>query len=442
VLGKVPHELMAITTQIDLTDSATLRIEQTSSSLGIERRIVPRRRFQQGRVYRRGKKWVGSYREHELNPKTGQRVRRTITFPDSITSERAARRELEPYLNVVNVAVPAPAKRTGKTLSELVDEWKEKIIPNLKDGTVRAALSHIRTYIIPVLGEVSLAELSLAKHQTFITAVGRRVDRRKTAENVYGTFTAVLSRGRQWNYLIPEVSRKHIAFPVDKKTARIFFFDPDLAARVISAADQPFKTMFLLCAVLGLRVGEITALKITSLDFRRKTIDITAALDYATRKEITPKSDRSAAPLPMSPTLEKHLRNWIEKEYRPNAATNPEGYLFTNSKGRPYLSDNVVRYGVHRAMDRLGIKTPKGIHVGVHCFRHGVTTSLLESGTPIHIVTKLMRHSDSRVTLNHYAHVVSDVDRKASEKLSLKIEQNIAQLESDSELESGGARTA
>ena len=144
----------------------------------------------------------------------------------------------------------------------------------------------------------------------------------------------------------------------------------------------------------------------------------------------------------MSPTLEKHLRNWIEKEYRPNAATNPEGYLFTNSKGRPYLSDNVVRYGVHRAMDRLGIKTPKGIHVGVHCFRHGVTTSLLESGTPIHIVTKLMRHSDSRVTLNHYAHVVSDVDRKASEKLSLKIEQNIAQLESDSELESGGARTA
>jgi integrase len=72
----------------------------------------------------------------------------------------------------------------------------------------------------------------------------------------------------------------------------------------------------------------------------------------------------------------------------------------------------------------------------------GVTTGLLESGTPIHIVTKLMRHSDSRVTLNHYAHVVSDVDRKESEKLSLKIEQNIAQLESDSELESGAARTA
>jgi integrase len=43
------------------------------------------------------------------------------------------------------------------------------------------------------------------------------------------------------------------------------------------------------------------------------------------------------------------------------------------------------RYGIHRAMSRLGIQTPKGVHIGVHCFRHGVTTSLLESGTPIHI---------------------------------------------------------
>jgi site-specific recombinase XerC len=42
-----------------------------------------------------------------------------------------------------------------------------------------------------------------------------------------------------------------------------------------------------------------------------------------------------------------------------------------------------VRCGVHRTMERLGITTPKGAHIGVHCFRHGVTTSLLESGTPI-----------------------------------------------------------
>ena len=62
-------------------------------------------------------------------------------------------------------------------------------------------------------------------------------------------------------------------------------------------------------------------------------------------------------------------------------------------------------------MAKIGIVTPKGVHVGIHCLRHGVTTELLEAGTPIHVVTRLMRHGDSKVTLNHYAHVVGDAER-------------------------------
>ncbi len=74
-----------------------------------------------------------------------------------------------------------------------------------------------------------------------------------------------------------------------------------------------------------------------------------------------------------------------------------------------------------------------GVHVGSHCFRHGVTTELLQAGTAIHLVTHMMRHGDAKVTLNHYAHVIADAERAASEKLSRRIG---AQLESDPELES------
>jgi len=55
----------------------------------------------------------------------------------------------------------------------------------------------------------------------------------------------------------------------------------------------------------------------------------------------------------------KRLQDWLEKHYKPNEA----GYLFTNSNGKPYLSDNVVRYGVHRTMKKLGIEAPTGVHV-------------------------------------------------------------------------------
>ena len=375
------------------------------------------------------------YREAETDPETGKRIRRTITFGPEITSKRAAEAALQPYLDRVRdntqfMMPPAPAKG-GQKLYSLIDEWKEKILPNRKLGGVRACLSHIRTYLIPLLGQIRLRELTLKEHQAFVTAVGRRVNRRRTAENVYCTLTSILNKGRKWGYMIPEVRRQDIEFLKDEKPrAESFFFDADTAARIINAAPHPFKVMFLLAATSGLRIGEVTALKLSSLDFKRKLIHIRAALDYTTRKESTPKSAHSAAPLHMPELLEHHLRNWIEKHFQPN----PDGYLFINANGRPFLSDNVVKYGIHKTMKRLGITRPKGgVHVGVHCFRHGVTTELLEAGTPIHLVTRMMRHGDAKVTLNHYAHVVADAERAASEKLSRRIG---AQLESDPELES------
>ena len=87
-------------------------------------------------------------------------------------------------------------------------------------------------------------------------------------------------------------------------------------------------------------------------------------------------------------------------------------------------------------MKKLGIETAKGVHIGIHCFRHGVTSELLEAGIPIHVVTRMMRHSDSKVTLDHYAHIVGDAERVASERLSAKLG---VQLESELELESNRA---
>jgi integrase len=334
-----------------------------------------------------------------------------------------------------------PARpKAGKTVRQLVEEWQRVILPNRKAGGARTSLSHIRTYILPLLGESALSELTLSKLQAFITEVGKRVNRRKTTENVHITLSSILNNGRKWGYLIPDSKRSDLEFPVDRKPkVQAFFFDSDTAARVINAADQPFKLMCLIAAVCGLRIGEVTALKVTSLDFKRKLLSVTASLDYATRKETTPKSDNSAAPLYMPELLERHLRDWLDKHPK----SNPGGYLFVNSMGKPFLSDNVVKYGIHRAMKKLGLEPPgAGTHVGIHCFRHGVTSELLEAGTPIHIVSRLMRHSDSKVTLDHYAHVIGDAERVASEKFSRKIGHNLAQLESEPQLESVKTKSA
>jgi integrase len=329
-------------------DSAAATPEAPST-----RRIVPRRRFRNGRVYFRGSKWVGSYRGTEVNPETGERIRgRSRSMLQSHRRELLAVPSTLPGPNQRPIA--QSARQRKEKLSELIEEWKREILPNRKLGGARDSLSHIRTYITPLLGEKPSHELDAKEHQVFVTAVGRCVDRRKTAENVYGTLTSILNKGRKWGYFIPEVKRQDIEFLADEKPKdEPFFFDANTAARVINAAPYPFKVMFLFAAICGLGIGEVTALKVGSLDFKRKLLHITAALDYATRKESTPKSHNSEAPLHMPELLVKHLRDWTDKRYRPN----PDGYLFLNSKGRPYPSDNVIKYGIHRAMEKLGIQT-------------------------------------------------------------------------------------
>jgi len=396
---------------------------------------VPRRRFQKGRVYQRGRtqKWVGSFRDDKIDPLTGQlkRIRRTVTFDSNVTSRRAALRALQPYLDGVNVDPPSP-RRGGKTVGELVEEWKEEILPNRKPGGARASLSHLRTHIVPLLGKMPLRELNLRTQQAFVTTVGQRVNGKKTVENVFGTLSSALKKGRKWGYFVPDVGRVDIEFPSDlKPKSQTFFLDADSATRVINAAVYPFRLMFLIAALCYLRIGEVTALKTSSLDFERKVIHIHAALDYATRQEITTKTSKSTASVPMPELLARHLLHWLENYHVPN----PEGYLFVNSKGTPYLSDYVVKQ-VHKAMAKVGIRRPKGARVGVHAFRHGASSELLDAGIPVNVVSRLMRHSDSTITLNSYAHSVRDSERVASEQLSKKIEQKLVQLESTHELES------
>jgi hypothetical protein len=55
------------------------------------------------------------------------------------------------------------------------------------------------------------------------------------------------------------------------------------------------------------------------------------------------------------------------------------------------------------------------------------------------LVTRLMRHGESQVILKHYAHIIGNAERVASEDLSRKIE---AQLESEPEMESTSVKAA
>ena len=380
----------------------------TPSISGAKRGTVPKRRFQKGTFVKRGDNWVGMWRVDTLQPDgTTKREQRSQTFIG--LSERAARAAFQPILDAVNAANQAtpPVPKTSDTVAKAVVEWREHAAVSLKPSTRRSVESHLRRHILPLLGECPLTDLTVKKMQTFVTTLSSGKRTAKTIENVLLTLSSIMSSARKWGYKVPEVSLSDLSLPRRVK-AKPRCYSEDEMIRIVSSADEPLGTIcFVLCST-GMRIGEVLALRLEDLDFKRQLIHVRSSVYAGTLG--TPKSEASTAPLPMPPVLATRLKTFLaSKHYRQNVL----GLLFANRRGRPFSANKLREKKLRPLLTSLGIPL-----AGFHAFRHGVATSLIDRGASITTVGAQLRHSDPRITLGLYAHVVPQSQRDAVEGLA------------------------
>ena len=136
--------------------------------------------------------------------------------------------------------------------------------------------------------------------------------------------------------------------------------------------------MVMLAYGAGLRVSEVVGLKTYHIDSRRMTIFIEAAKG---------KKDRVVG---LSPVLLVMLREYAA-EYQPQKS----GYLFEgNVKGHPY-SARTLQEVLQAAKKKIGLIKPGS----VHSLRHSFATHLIEKGTDVTMIQRLLGHSDIKTTL-------------------------------------------
>jgi integrase len=188
-------------------------------------------------------------------------------------------------------------------------------------------------------------------------------------------------------------------------------FTDEEVGKILVAAPEPFGTILSLTSVLGLRIGEALALRVNDLDFVRKIIRVRQSVDAATRKIQSVKSSASSADVPMPSQLEVRLRSHLQTH------EGKSDLLFVNREGRPFSANKLREKQLHPLLMKLGIP-----HGGFHSMRHGAASSLLADGATPAVVQKQLRHSDPRITLGVYAHVVGNQQRDAVENRSARIE--------------------
>ena len=158
------------------------------------------------------------------------------------------------------------------------------------------------------------------------------------------------------------------------------FSQDEIAAIINSVANKKHKTMLMLAYSAGLRVSEVVLLKTYDVDSSRMTIFISAAKG---------KKDRIVG---LSPVLLVMLRDYA-LQYKPGK----KGYLFEGStKGKPYSSRSLQEV-IQEAKKKAGVIRPGSIH----SLRHSFATHLVEKGTDVTMIQKLLGHNDIKTTLKY-----------------------------------------
>jgi len=357
-------------------------------------------------------RWYGVFRKDALQT-NGTFKREQCWQPLGLTSERSGRtawKQFQPFLDSVNDAAVRMPPRTGLTLSEFVTEWRTMVAVNLKGSTTRAAESHLRAHLIPKLGTLHLPEITTKVVQGFVAHLAGGGRSRKTAENVLLTLSSLLKTARSWGYACGDFRFADLTLPREGVKAEPRSFTDEEVKKIIANALEPLSTIVAVTAVLGLRIGETLALRTFDVDFAKHVIRVRQTVDAATRIPCGVKSKASSVDLPMSRELETRLRAHLQGHDHKNEL------LFVNRRGRPFSANKLREKQLHPLLVALGI--PRG---GFHSMRHGAASSLLAGGVTPAVVQKQLRHSDARITLGLYGHVVGDAQRDAVQNRSTKL---------------------
>ncbi len=166
--------------------------------------------------------------------------------------------------------------------------------------------------------------------------------------------------------------------PKKQKQLPCTFNKDEIAAIINSTENIKHKTMLMLAYSGGLRVSEIVSIKTYQIDSQRMTIFI---------KQAKGKKDRV---LTLSPVMLVMLREYA-KAYKPEKS----GYLFEGSQPGISYSTRSLQEVLQAAKKRAGVMKPGSIH----SLRHSFATHLIEKGTDVTMIQKLLGHNDLKTTM-------------------------------------------
>jgi len=187
----------------------------------------------------------------------------------------------------------------------------------------------------------------------------------------------------------------------------------------------------LLDAGTGLRVSELLALRWQDVDFGNLELNVTRSIWHQVVGNC--KTEASAKPVPLDTYMAEDLLRWR----RQSAYPSDDDYVFASETMRakqPYWPDNLMKRQIRPVAKANGIHK----NIGWHTFRHTFGTLLKANGEDVKTVPELLRHANSRITLDVYTQAVGSNKRAAQSKVLRMMVPNLGEMKGETHPQKAG----
>lgn len=362
-------------------------------------------RFQNGSLQLvKNKKADDSWFFRYYEDAAGKRVHRNIRIGSvrELPRRRDAEKAVLSLRSTINTGVRSP-----ETVNDLVAHYRkhELTLERKAFATVEAHDSYLNLHILPKWKDYRLSEVKTVFVEQWLESLDLAPATKTKIRNI---MSAVWSHG---------IRHEWFSFnPISKvRTSAKRLREPDVLTPSefqVLLKELPLreKAAVILAGSTGLRRSELFALRWSDINFFTMEVGVNRSVVRNHFGET--KTEASRKPVPLHESVREILAEW--------RGTSPyntdDDFVFPSLRKngtQPMLPDMVLKKTIRPALVRAGIT---GKVIGWHSFRHSLATNLRSLGVDVKVAQELLRHANSRTTMDLYTQAVTADKRNASKR--------------------------
>ncbi|WP_207695300.1 site-specific integrase [Enterococcus sp. DIV0212c] len=310
------------------------------------------------------------------------------------------------YAEVKERLVILKAKYAGKEnvqniyygdFSDWVLLWREKYLKKMvKETTFSVYSGVINNYLLLYFNKKRLTKINVADVQEFIEYLEKLQLSSGYIRNIFHILKVCLREAEKKGYINQNPCIGSTLPKTKIKTVQALTMKEQRKLELVAFQTKTCSPI-ILALYSGMRIGEISGLKWSDIDFDQETIHVQRTVYRISKStgdktktqliEGSPKTESSRRIIPLSQNLKKYL---LEKKKEINCE-----YVIAD-KGR-VIEPRLINYRFKRLLCIAGLE-----NIHFHALRHTFATRCLENGADITSLSRLLGHTSVKMTLDTY----------------------------------------